>query len=569
MGVVALCHDERIGREVALKVLRRKKSTDDERRGRFVREARIQARLQHPTLVPVYETSEAEAEEPWFIMRHVRGETLRDILDRLASGDETVRFRRNKLLQILERVCRALAYAHERGVVHRDVTPWNVMIGAFGEVHLIDWGIAKLIGDPVDGRPTSSDVPDDELETTATGSTLGTPGYMSPEQALGDQEIGPASDVYSLGCILFEILTLERANSASGTSQRMARTIKGIDARPSVRVPGVTFPPELEELCVRATHVDPEQRMQSATILADGIEAFLEGDRDHALRRRLAGAAAVKGRELLERSDEDRPAALRELARAVALDPENTLAATDLARLLVEPPKMLPEGARESLSEWLERARRRAAKVSAARFGLWLFFLPAYAVMGIRVGWIFALISTLLVLAFGLSVLHASGRIRGPGASTVIYLTTTVGLLLFASAFSPLIFIPPLLATNLMYFCAHVTPRVRGLFIVLTALGVGFLFTGEALGLWPPTFEITEAGILIIPRALDFPPGPTWAVLAAWGVLSASIPGLQAGRSRDKLVKTEQRLLRYVWQARQLVPQSVGTAPSFDEDSLG
>ncbi|HJL47612.1 MAG TPA: serine/threonine-protein kinase, partial [Polyangiaceae bacterium LLY-WYZ-15_(1-7)] len=565
---------EQVGRDVALKVMRPEAAERPEERGRFLREARIQARLEHPALVPVYDMGEHEAEDDdgesaraWFTMRRVRGETLADIFERLASGDSTARYRRNKLLQIFVQICRALDYAHDRGVVHRDVTPANVMVGRFGEVYLLDWGIAKLTGDAVDGRPTSSDVPDDELEVTEAGSSLGTPGYMSPEQALGDTETGPTADVYSLGCILFELLTLERANPAQETRKRISKTIEGIDARPSVRFPDLDVPPELEELCVRATHVDPEQRLQSAGELANGIESFLEGDRDHELRRKLAREHVKRAVALVDEGDEKRPEATRELARALALDPQSRPATELLAQLLVDPPKQLPEGAKVALAEWLERARRRAAKVSAWRYGLWLAFLPVYLAMGVRIGWLFATCSTLLVGCFGLAILHARGSVRGAPATTAVYVLSTLSLLFFVPAFSPLLVVPSLMATNLMYFAAHVTPQERGIFVVLTALGTGAVFAGEALGLWPPTFVIDGEGIHIIPRLLELPPALTWGMLAAWAVLTASIPGIQAGRTRDNLVKTEHKLLRYVWQIQQLVPGELHAPPELDTDT--
>ncbi|MCB9635053.1 MAG: serine/threonine protein kinase [Sandaracinus sp.] len=360
MGEVALVRDERIGREVALKILQEDEAADAEIRGRFVREARIQARLEHPGLVPVYDLGETEGEdEPaWFTMRRVRGVTLQDVLSRARDNDESTRFGRTRLLGIFVQMCRAIDFAHSRGVVHRDLKPANVMVGEFGEVYVLDWGVAKLVDRPASTtHPGTSDIPDDDLDETREGSALGTPGYMSPEQALGDAEVGPASDVYALGCILYEILTLEKINTGKSSRERIAQAIEGVDARIARRFPDRRVSPELEAVCVEATHVDSTKRLRSARSLADRVEEFLEGDRDLERRQKLSYRHVRRAHAAMADGGEGSPWRRASWPSRWRSTPRITLRASELASLLLEPPTTLPDGARSAFGRDGSRTR--------------------------------------------------------------------------------------------------------------------------------------------------------------------------------------------------------------------
>ena len=193
-GEVLLAHDRRIGRDVALKRLR-SASPDEDEIGRFLREARIQARLEHPAIVPVYELGRDELGRPFFAMKRLAGKTLSEVLA-VAT--------RERMLRAFADVCRAIDYAHSRGIVHRDLKPANIVLGEFGEVYVIDWGVARVIGDAV----LMPDI--DTIEgTTDSGQKLGTPKYMAPEQA-ENPEVDRPADIYSLGVILSEILRADR-----------------------------------------------------------------------------------------------------------------------------------------------------------------------------------------------------------------------------------------------------------------------------------------------------------------------------------------------------------------------
>jgi serine/threonine-protein kinase len=213
MGEVRLCADRWIGRNVAMKVVRQGTGSASETRGRFLREARVQGQLEHPSIVPVYDIGRTPEGEAFFTMKRIGGATLEQIVTGLREGDPAMvaAYGRRKLLSAMSQVCLTVAYAHSRGVVHRDLKPANVMLGDFGEVYVLDWGVARVAGvpDPSGGGAISGEETTD-LARTQEGALVGTPGFMVPEQARGEVDaIGPASDVYALGVMLFELLVLE------------------------------------------------------------------------------------------------------------------------------------------------------------------------------------------------------------------------------------------------------------------------------------------------------------------------------------------------------------------------
>src|SRR5688572_305743 len=209
MGEVRLCRDHHIGRKIALKVIRRSRATRERARSRFVREARIQGQLEHPAVVPVYDLGEAPDGRVYFTMKQVFGRTLDEIVKGLRDDDAKVHaeYGRRRLLDAFARVCLAVDYIHESGVVHRDLKPANVMLGRYGEVYVLDWGLAKLLEGPADDdereadpSPESAPTLDTEAGQTAAGELMGTPGYMAPEQLDGGvRPVGVAADIYALG----------------------------------------------------------------------------------------------------------------------------------------------------------------------------------------------------------------------------------------------------------------------------------------------------------------------------------------------------------------------------------
>ncbi|MCL4195555.1 MAG: serine/threonine protein kinase, partial [Thermoguttaceae bacterium] len=216
LGEVFLAIDRQLNRHVALKRIRDPFSRQPAYRGLFLAEAEITGRLEHPGIVPVYAVGTDPGGRPYYSMRFIRGETLEDAVGRFhrtqaGKAESAVAFR--KLLRDFVAVCNVIAYAHSRGILHRDLKPSNIMLGKFGEVIVVDWGLARPIMRPTGDVVQSDDESAQEFLVPSGGmehlkSTGGTPQYMSPEQALGHiDELGPASDIYSLGATLYYILT--------------------------------------------------------------------------------------------------------------------------------------------------------------------------------------------------------------------------------------------------------------------------------------------------------------------------------------------------------------------------
>jgi serine/threonine-protein kinase len=333
MGEVHECRDSVIARSVALKTIRRDRSRR-QLEARLVREGRVQAQLEHPSIVPVYDLGQDATGLPYFTMRKLTGTPLDDVITRAAAGDSAEPFSRHRLLTAFSQICLALEFAHARGVLHRDLKPANIMLGEFGEVYVLDWGIAKLgAPDPAQGAPAIVRTEGDRHITVA-GTALGTPGYMAPEQIAASTKLDARADVFALGAVLFEILTLEPLLDDPAIEARLRGQAAIWDARPSVRAPKRGVPPEFDRICSRATAADPADRYPSARALHDEIEAYLDGERDIGLRRKLAAEHLARA-EATRNTDRDE--ALRNVNAALAIAGEDRRALELLVDLLEEP----------------------------------------------------------------------------------------------------------------------------------------------------------------------------------------------------------------------------------------
>ncbi len=301
MGEVMEGYDRDLGRRVALKVARDARSLDEKRLARFVAEAQLTAQLEHPNIVPVHEFGISREGEGgvFYSMKKVDGIALADALLLVEGGDTDAkeRWSRRRLLNVFVQICHAMAYAHERGVIHRDLKPDNVMLGEFGEVLVLDWGLARLVDrmdvDTLRGATTAEvRTAREGVSLTRDGTTVGTPGFMSPEQADGRlSELGPASDVWSLGAILYTILTGTFPHQATDLMMQIQHTIMPPVQDCRERAPQRRIPEERALICNRAVQLQAADRYEDAGELGAALEAFLEGAR----RKAKAQEALILG----------------------------------------------------------------------------------------------------------------------------------------------------------------------------------------------------------------------------------------------------------------------------------
>ena len=304
LGLVWRSRDNELNREVALKRLKPDRRIRPESLGRFSREAQITGQLQHPNIVPVYDLGRDPVEhDPFYIMKLVHGRTLHEAiaeLQRSAGGGRPDPTRRRRLLGAIVQVAQAVAYAHARGVLHLDLKPDNVVLGDFGEVIVLDWGLARLRSADVEPAvPADPGAPTVEAivlsgEALAPGTTAGrvqgTREYMAPEQAAGATErFDERTDVFGLGAILFEVLTGRSPRTFDG--EQLGVAMERIRTEPIVRPRSIAahVPAALDDLCARAMADDPALRIPGAGAFVAGLEAWLADEPLIACREIIAG----------------------------------------------------------------------------------------------------------------------------------------------------------------------------------------------------------------------------------------------------------------------------------------
>jgi tRNA A-37 threonylcarbamoyl transferase component Bud32 len=310
LGEVHVAEDTELCREVALKRVRREHSQNKESRLRFLREAEITARLEHPGVVPVHGLIHDANGEPCYAMRFVHGQTLAEAVHHFHEADKGKRHpgeRRLALRQLLGSfvaVCKTMAYAHSRGVLHRDLKPSNVMLGPYGETLVLDWGLAKTFERDEEARASGEDTVRPSAATdnqeTRLGEAVGTPAYMAPEQAAGQWHVvGPASDVYGLGATLYYLLTgsppfVARVHDRKELMALLQEVQRGAFPAPRQRKKGA--PRGLEAACLKAMALRPEDRYLTPLELAKDVENWLADEPISAYREPLLARLGRWGR---------------------------------------------------------------------------------------------------------------------------------------------------------------------------------------------------------------------------------------------------------------------------------
>jgi PAS domain S-box-containing protein len=292
IGRIWLARDTAFGRNVALKELRPERAALATHRTRFLQEARITGQLEHPGIVPVYELAlRSEDQQPFYTMRFVRGRTLSEAAR--AWHQTRVRTQREMLglvplLNAFVTVCNTIGYAHSRGVIHRDLKGENVVLGDYGEVVVLDWGLAKLVNrkeEPDDPSVVVDDVSSNDLGLTVQGQAMGTPAYMAPEQAAGRLDlIDRHTDIYGLGAILYEVLTGRPPFSGADMHEVLRKVREDQPLLP--REQWAEVPPALEGICMRALAKSPSDRFASAVELATAVQGWQEIERREAQEER-------------------------------------------------------------------------------------------------------------------------------------------------------------------------------------------------------------------------------------------------------------------------------------------
>jgi serine/threonine-protein kinase len=579
MGEVLSARDTHLGREVAVKRLRSGAPTADDI-GRFLREARIQGRLDHPAIVPIHDLAIDDRGRPFFSMKQLAGVTLHQILGG-EPGDSAVQWSRPKLLRAFVDVCLAVEFAHTRGVIHRDLKPGNIVLGDFGEVYVLDWGVARVRGDAPDavrrgpapapnpiaaGLGPSTPVPTGAVTldagATAAGAILGTPGYMAPEQLRGEADITPGADIYALGCILFEILAGESFHPR-GTAA-LASTLAGPDPRPSLRVPGADISPELDAICARATAPEAGQRFGSARALAEAVQGYLDGDRDIALRRQLAARHLEEARDALDATtdDERRRRVMRAAGRALALDPASTEAANLITKLLLAPPPATPKEVERDLARADAAQARRHARFSLIAFAAYLSFMPVFLWIGVASWSYFALAYGVAIAAATWAVMTRRLDDPPPYRAWVAVAFNALFIAIIGRMLGPWLVGPGLAVVAVAIFSTH--PHLRSTWLVSGIYTVAVLAPWglELLGVLSRSSWGDATGFHMTSPALHIDPvrGQVGVFLFIVGILA--VAGLMSRWVARMFRESQERFALQAWQLEQLVPEITHGAAS-------
>jgi len=547
MGEVRLARDLRIGREVAVKIMRAN-TEEPKALARFFREAHVQGLLDHPAVVPIHDLGVDPQGNPFFVMKRVSGTTLSHVLARDDEGE----WSRAKLLARFVDVCFAIDYAHSRGVIHRDLKPANIMLGDFGETYVLDWGLARML-DTSRRSVLDMAAPAAEEGETQLGEVLGTPGYMSPEQARAEV-VGPETDVYALGCILFEILARKPAIPRGPAA--LVMTLETECHHPGEHAFDIA--PELDELCARATARQAAQRL-SAHELAERIQAHLAGDRDLARRRdlaaqhaRLAIAAEAVG------NDASRATAMREAGRALALDPGNETAQRILGSLLLASPRTIPEEALAAADEDRGRTRQGVLRVAGRGYIAVVASIALLLLLPLRHAWLLAVTGGIAALTATVALVMARRLLPMRSPWFIVLLVLNCLLITMSGVlFTPLLLMPVFVVGSLTGWLQQ--PTSYSPWIVVVAHFVPFvaILGLEWAGVLPPTYHIAGGSLVVSPWLVDLTPFNTALIfVATLGAQTVNTAYVML-HSRFSWEAAQNRQHAQAWHLRQVVTAPV------------
>lgn len=379
MGVVYRAIDHSLGREVAVKALREGYARDSGTARRFLKEARITAQLQHPAIPPVHQVGELPDGRPFLAMKLIKGRTLE--VELRATHRETVDL--GQRLAAFEQICQAVAYAHSRGVIHRDLKPANIMVGAFGEVQVMDWGLAKILPDasappsapPDPGGPAQTVItppPDSDGANTQAGTMIGTPAFMPPEQAGGESDkVDRRADVFGLGAILAVILTGQPPYVGQNAETVRLMAIRGQTAACLARLDGCEAEPALVALCKRCLAFEPDDRFRDAGAVAQEVAHLRAATEERVRLAELDAAAKARTSAALE---EERDRVLLALTAQAAERLESDLKQVEQVGQALAVLGQEADLHARHLEAWMQGMVQRDARI----FGLTLAFEPGH-----------------------------------------------------------------------------------------------------------------------------------------------------------------------------------------------
>jgi serine/threonine-protein kinase len=546
MGEVVVARDPKIGREVAIKRMKATSPTPDAIE-RFLREAKVQARLDHPAIVPVHELGHDSEGRPYFTMKRLAGKTMAEVLEH--GGQQ------QRLVRALVDVCLAIELAHTRHIVHRDLKPANIMLGDYGEVYVLDWGIARVL-DEAGEDSGNTDLTATPEGLTRAGVALGTPGYMAPETLAGEA-IGPAADVYALGCVLFEILTGAPLPAPHGRTDDSSSVVTTIIANPTVApsslAPDRAIPPELDAACVAALSHDPAAR-PSARSLGERIQRYLDGDRDLERRRELGAVFLSQANAATGHADR-----MRLAGRALALDPESEQAAALVTRMMLEPPDEIPPDLERSIQTrevyYVARSSWFAVGASASLF----LFLPV--LLWMRVTNVPVLVGLYLLIALLVMLTYVQARSAVAGRRVNVY-PSFICIMVVAATLSricgPFLLVPlAVIATAVSILTQPQMLRrpVVGIAICVTAFVAPLVL--EALGVLGATWHVDQDQFVFRSTMVHLGGVASEVLVIAAPIVSIVLAGVLswalAVARRDALEQLELQS----WRLMQLVPESV------------